>query len=213
MKTTLILIILLFAGCTFAPKITPPITSYDFGLLQSVPATASAEKQPQVEAPSLFIETIKTPAWLDNPAIHYRLSYHDTAQSYTYANSRWVATPATLLTQRIRNHFDTHTSYPIIRPGDGTRADYTLHLNLLEFIQVFDTADSSHVVISFHASLIARHSRTQLAQRSFQLQHPAASTNAKGAVHALITTSDQLSDNLTAWIVDELKGTSKNKKE
>lgn len=213
MKTTLALIILLFAGCTFAPKITVPITTYDFGSLHSVPAIASAEKQLPTEAPSLFIETIKTPVWLDNPAIHYRLTYHDTAQTYTYANSRWVAAPATLLTQRIRNHFDTHTSHPIIRPGNGAKADYTLQLNLHEFIQVFDATDSSHVVISIHASLIARHSRTQLAQRSFQLQHPAASANAKGAVHALITTSDQLSDDIIAWLVDELKGTSKNKKE
>jgi cholesterol transport system auxiliary component len=186
------------------PQAKIPISVYDFGLQQVSKTYNASGKQRQLST-SLLIAKVKSPVWLDSKAIQYRLAYRDPTQSYTYANSRWAAAPATLLTHRIRNRIADVTNDKVVSTSDGARADFTLHLELEEFSQVFDTMDTSHVVIRLRASLVHRSSRLLKAQRNFSMEQAAPTANAAGAVQALTESSDKLTENLIAWLAEELE--------
>lgn len=206
MRKYFVLASVLLAGCAIAPQ--TPTAVYDFGLQRS----SSATPQPQLRLrASLLVTEAVAPAGLDSPAIQYRLAYHDIAQSHVYANSRWAAAPGALLTQRIRSHLAAVTNDGVVSASDGARADYALRLELEEFTQVFDTPDKSRVVIRLRASLVERHSRALLAQQGFNLERPAPTANAAGAVRALTEASDELAGNLITWLATKLEEEGRKK--
>ncbi len=189
-----VIVFLLLAGCTLTPQKNSPPTVYDFGLQR--PAEHSNLTPFNT---SIFVAEINAPIWLDNSAIQYRLAYHDPARSYAYANSRWAASPAKLLTRRIKDHLVTRNG--IISSHDGLKADYALYIELVEFTQVFDKPDNSLAIIRLRASLIERNSRLLLAQENFSSEQVAPSADAAGAVAALISASDTVSDKLSQWLI------------
>lgn len=193
-----ILAIMLLAGCAITPRPTS-VAIYDFGLQQS---SDTAPNQPRLSA-SLSVG-VTSPAWLDSPAIQYRLAYHDLARSYLYASSRWASAPATLFTQRIKTRIAAVSDDGVVSASDGVHANYALRLELEEFTQVFDTTDQSHAVVRLRASLIERSARLLLAQRSFSMEQLAPAANAAGAVHALTEASDKLIANLIDWLAEKL---------
>ncbi|MEP7073717.1 MAG: ABC-type transport auxiliary lipoprotein family protein [Nitrosospira sp.] len=203
MRKFLVLAAMLLAGCA-APRAQTPIAIYDFGLQR--PSTASnvadTSGQPQLSASLLVAAT--SPAWLDSLAIQYRLAYHNLAQSYAYASSRWAAAPAALLTQRIKRRIADISNDAVVSASDNVRTDYALRLELEEFTQVFDTPDQSRAVVRLRASLIERSTRLLLAQRSFSIEQAASTANAVGAVYALTEASDKLIENLIDWLAREL---------
>ncbi|AKH37157.1 MULTISPECIES: ABC-type transport auxiliary lipoprotein family protein [Nitrosomonas] len=188
------IVFLLLAGCSLAPQKNSPVTVYDFGLQR--PAEQS---NPVPFNTSIFVAEIKAPVWLDNSAIQYRLAYHDPARSYAYASSRWAASPAKLLTLRIKDHLITRNG--MISSHDGLKADYALYIELVEFTQVFDKPDNSLAIIRLRASLIERNSRLLLAQENFSSEQAAPSADAAGAVAAFISASDAVSDKLSQWLI------------
>ena len=191
-------------GCSITPQKERLVSVYDFGL-QNISSTSSApidqQKQPST---SLLITEAKSPIWLNSNAIKYRLAYRDPTQLYTYANSRWAAAPATLLTHHIRNSIATTTNNKVLSTSDSVRADFILRLELEEFSQIFDTVDKSHVIVRFRVSLINRSSRLLKAQHSFRIKLAAPTANASGAVHALTKSSDELTRDLITWLTEEL---------
>ena len=199
-----LIICLAGTGCTIAPHTKTPVSIYDFGIEQDS-STHSIPTQQQELWSSLLISEAKSPIWLNSQAIQYRLAYLDPTRSYTYANSRWAAAPATLLTHQIRNYISAATNDKVISTSDGTRTDFMLRLELEEFSQIFDTVDTSHVVIKLRASLVHRSSRLLKAQRNFNIEQAAPTANAAGAVQALTKSSKQLTENLIAWLVEELR--------
>lgn len=199
----LIFIIFLLTGCIGLHKPQSAISTYAFGL-PHLPPTEQVSKQSQLHRRSLLITDATVPAWLDNTAIHYRLLYHNPAQSYTYTNSRWVAEPATLLTQQIRNHIVTSTPEHVLKDSGTAKADYALQIELDEFTQLFDATDSSHVIVSLRVSLIERNSRRLLAQKDFSTTETAPSADAAGAVFALSSASNKLINELVSWLTVEL---------
>jgi cholesterol transport system auxiliary component len=206
MKKTLLFVMLLLTGCATAPHSQIPAAVYDFGLQSpaDVPAASALSGQSQLMV-SLLVAEATAPAWLDSQAIQYRLAYHDPAQTHSYANSRWVAAPAALLTQRIRSRITTVTNSGVVSAGDGVRADYALRLELEEFTQVFDTIEQSRAVVRLRASLVERSTRTLLAQRSFCVEQAAPTANATGAVRALTEAGDRLTGDLIDWLAAKLE--------
>lgn len=199
---------IMLAGCA-APRTQTTPAIYDFGLQRlAVSSAADAYSQPRLSASLLVMAA--SPVWLDNPAIQYRLAYQDLAQSYIYANNRWAAAPATLLTQRIKSRLAAVSNDGVVGANDGVGADYTLRLELEEFTQIFDTTDQSRAVVRLRASLIERSTRMLLAQRSFNVEQAAATANAIGAVHALTDASDKLIGILIDWLSAELPGGKKD---
>jgi cholesterol transport system auxiliary component len=198
-----ILAMMLIAGCA-ATRTQAPVAIYDFGLqgLSASPDAPDTPRQPRLSA-SLSV-AVTSPAWLDSPAIQYRLAYHDLARSYIYASNRWAAAPAALLTQRIKARVAAASNDGVVGASNGAQADYAVRLELEEFTQVFDTVDQSRAVVRLRASLIERSTRLLLAQRSFSMDQAAPAANAAGAVHALTEASDKLIGNLIDWLAEKL---------
>ena len=206
MKKIILFAMMLLTGCAITPHAQIPAAVYDFGLQPptDVPAASALSGQPQPWA-SLLVAEVTAPAWLDSQAIQYRLAYHDPAQTHSYANSRWAAAPAALLTQRIRSRITAVTNSGVVSAGDGVRADYALRLELEEFAQVFDTVEQSRAVVRLRASLVERGTRTLLAQRSFSVEQAAPTANATGAVRALTEAGDRLTGDLIDWLAAKLE--------
>ncbi|MDE2366659.1 MAG: membrane integrity-associated transporter subunit PqiC [Betaproteobacteria bacterium] len=200
----LILAILVLTGCA-APRAQTPVALYDFGMQRLAPAPGASGISGDMRLrASILVSDALAPVWLDSTAILYRLAYHDLARVYAYGGSRWAATPATLLTQRIRSRIAMINDDGVVSAAEGARTDYALRLELEDFTQIFNTADRSQAVIKLRASLIDRRTRTLVSQRSFSIEQPAPAPNASGAVHALTDASDNLIGALIGWLAEEL---------
>jgi cholesterol transport system auxiliary component len=175
---------------------SPEVTQYDFGPLPSKSPTQGL-RQP------LLIYDVSAPAWLDSPFIYYRLSYQLAARPQAYADSRWVGSPAELITGRVRARLASSGKGGIIHPADGTRASYALRVELDEFTQVFDAPGQSSAVVRLRATVLGKNAL--IAQKSFSVERPASTPDAEGGVRALIEASDEAVDQLVAWTVASLK--------
>ncbi len=177
------------AACSIAPAPAPAIANYDFG-----PAPDGHRAQGPRRA--LLVHDVSAPAWLDSPLIHYRLAYRDSARPQVYAESRWVMSPASLFTNRLRGQLSASGSGGIVQPGDGARAGYALRVEL-------DESGKSRAVVRLRASVLG--DRSLVAQRSFSVERPARTPDAEGGVRALIGASDEAIDQLIGWAVGQLR--------
>lgn len=184
-------------ACAIGPQMKEPPASFDLG-----PQRVYVKENPGLRT-VLLLPGVTAPAWLDSPAIVYRLNYQDAARPQAYANSRWAASPAQLLTQRIRSRFAA-AAVGIVTGGDGARADYALRIELDDFSQSFDALDQSRVAVRARATLVDLASHALHAQRTFALERPAA-PDAAGAVTALGVASDALIEELLGWTAHNLK--------
>lgn len=199
----LIPIFYLLSGCAALYKPTTSNTAvYDLGIQQQRSQNESRSLNQKTK--SLLIVDASAPSWLDNTAIQYRLLYHNPSQAYTYANSRWRAPPAIILTQIIRDRIITNTGEQVVKNSSAAKTDYILHLELEEFIQAFDTINDSHVIIGLRASLIERGSRNLLAQKDFTIKKDSPTADAVGAVLAFGSAGNQLIGELIDWLTMQL---------
>jgi cholesterol transport system auxiliary component len=200
-KKTILVLAILITGCSVTPQSRTSSTVYDLGLIRSADSSSIVQMPTWV---SLMVADAVSPTWLDSQTIQYRLAYHDPSQSHGYANSRWAASPAALITHRVRSHLASVTQNAVLGAGDGVRTDYILRIGLEEFSQVFDTPDQSRVVVRLRASLVSRGGRQLLSQRNFSIDQETTQPDATGAVHALTIAVDRLTGELTEWIATEL---------
>jgi len=185
------------AGCGLAPQQRQTDT-YDLG-----PPRAYAGAGPAIAA-TLMLPDVSAPSWLDGHGIVYRLSYENDARPQAYANSRWVAPPAALLTQRLRSRFASGAG-GVVTGADGTRAEYGLRVELEDFSQSFSAAGTSRVVLRARASLVRLADRQLIAQRVFVVERPAPTPDARGAVVALGEASDEAVESLAQWTGGQIK--------
>ena len=197
----LILLCFLFSGlhgCSLlnAQKRDAP-TVFDLGPQRVYPAN------PQPVETTFLISPVSASAWLDNPGIQYRLTYQDASRPEAYAQNRWVTTPAQLLTERVRARFAA-ASRGVVTAQDGARADYALRIELEDFSQSFNTADSSKAVVRLRASLIDLTTRALHAQQSFSAEQSAA-PDAPGAAQSLAAASEAVIEDLFRWVAQRVK--------
>ncbi len=197
-KLSIALFTLLLAACSIGPAAKDAPATYDLG----APRNYSGE-QIKIRH-GVLVYSVAAPSWLDSQAIVYRLNYQDAARQQSYANSRWAAPPAALLTQRLRSRLAAASNGGIINVADSARADYTLRIELEDFSQVFDAADASRAVVVARASIVNLAKRTLHAQKSFTLERAAASPNAEGGVRALAAAGDELIEAVVAWTAASL---------
>lgn len=194
MKTVIGMIAaILLAGCSAGPTTRDALLTYDFGPIREDAAIAKSIRA------SVLMHGVVAPAWLDSPAVVYRLAYQDAARQYVYANSRWATQPGALIGQRLRGRLASASEGGVIVGADGARADFSLRVELEMFSQIFDAADRSRGVVVARASLVNTAKRTLVAQRSFTVEKPAASADAEGGVRALAMAGDELIDSIVAW--------------
>jgi len=182
---------ILLAACSLGAQKDAPVT-FDFGAPH---ANSGAQK---TISRTVLVHGIAAPVWLDTQAIVYRLNYQDGARQLSYANSRWAAPPAALLTQRLRGEIAAVSSAGIVSVADSAR------LELEDFSQVFDAADRSRVVVSARASIVNVGKRALLAQKNFSFERPAGSANAEGGVRALAAAGDELIGAVVTWTAASL---------
>jgi len=137
-----------------------------------------------------------SPAWLDTPAVLYRLAYADESRLHAYAQTQWAAAPARLIEQALKG----------VRPADAARAceavadaSTRMEIDLLEFSQDFDTPQASHVVLRARVRLMTGHARAAVARRDFDLRAPAPSPDAPGAVHGLRDLAVSFANQAVVW--------------
>jgi cholesterol transport system auxiliary component len=198
MKPLSLLALMMVAGCTLGPVPREATSTYDLG----APRTYS-QSQPRIR-PSLLVQDIGTPAWLDSTAIVYRLEYRDPGRQFVYANNRWASPPGALLVQKLRSRLAAASDGGIVNPRDSARADYALRIELEDFSQVFDSADKSRGVVLARASLIDGARRSVKAQKVFSVERGASGANAEAGITALAAASDELIDGITVWVAATL---------
>jgi len=172
------------AGCSFAPK-TTAVVLYDLGPSPapvSVPAT-------------LRIADIDAPPMLDSTQMLYRLQYADPFQPAAYRDSRWSASPATLLAQRLRQA--AASGETTAAPGGAGRM---LRIELDRFEQVFSAPGTSRVVVQLRARVLDTATRSRATpERSFTIERDAPSADAAGAARAMSAAVDELTRQVLAW--------------
>jgi cholesterol transport system auxiliary component len=169
---------------------TPTIQRYDFAAPGAVTGSGSQPLAIRVD--------VTAPAWLDGPAVLYRLDYADGSQVHAYALSQWVAPPARLLEQALRQG-----PYPApcaAERGPGSVvSEATLAVDLQEFGQAFSTPESSAAVLRARVRVLAAHGGAILDQRDFDLRGAASPPDATGAVHGLRDLSLSFAAAVHAW--------------
>jgi cholesterol transport system auxiliary component len=185
-------------ACAFGPAAREAPALYDLGSPRTYPAA-----NPPL-AVALLVAPVRSPSWLDSPAIVYRFAFAEPQRPRAYVASRWAAPPAALLTQRLRARFTAASGTGIVTGAEGARADYALYVELEDFSQLFDTPDSSRVAVRVRASLVDLASRSLLAQRGFALERAAPAADAAGAARGLAQASDELIERILDWAKERL---------
>lgn len=185
------------AACTInAPARVAPAL---YGISE---AQAAPRERPSIPG-TLMIPAVAAPAWLDTTGIVYRLGYEEANRLRAYNESRWVATPATLLTEELRSRFAGAVER-VVSGVDGARADEVLRIELEDYTQTFSAPGRSKVGLRARATLVDRRTREVVAQRTFSMERDAP-PNAAGAAAALAESSAGFIENLLDWVAQNLK--------
>ena len=185
-------------GCALGPPPPPAPERFDLG-----PPRALVERGAVIPA-TLLLPEVSAPAWLDGTGIVYRLSYDNAARPQAYANSRWLSPPAALLTQRLRGRLAAAAN-GVTTGYEGAQSDYALRVDLEDFSQSFTAPNASRVTMRARASLVRLADRTLMAQRVFQDERPAPSSDARGAAAALAGASDEVIERVTEWAGEQIR--------
>lgn len=139
-------------------------------------------------------------SWLAGNAMYYRLAYADGNRREHFAESRWTAQPAELLSIRLQRSFMSskdNTAQPVaVQPC-------RLRVDLDDLVQVFDSQSASRLVLEGRATLIGQQ-QTVLARRTLGLSQPSGTDARSGAV-ASGPLLDALARELQSWVNQNCK--------
>jgi cholesterol transport system auxiliary component len=183
---------LLLAGC--ASNKGAPNTIYDFGAPSLRPFTPAT---PPADPLALAVMDATGPAALDNERMFYRLHYADAMQARSYAGSRWSGAPLDLVTTRIKTRL-SQAHMKVLSATDAANGVPILRIEIDDFVHAFTSASQSEGRIMLRASVFNDHRLVD--QRSFERSTPATSQDAAGGVAALAASTDQLADDIGAWL-------------
>ena len=172
----------LLAACVGNPPQQTDIASHDLGVL---PADALPAGLP------LAALEVRAVAWLEAPALRYRLAYADATQRHAYAASRWAAPPAALLERYLQRRI-------ALDAAGGCR----LHVALDELEQRFAAPQASAVVLEARAMLLPPRASgiAALARQPFRIAQAAPTPDARGGVAATRAAAEALAGELTRWL-------------
>ena len=187
-KSLLLLLTVLLAGCATGSRNAAPPTVYDFGQ----PARPVTEGAAAKIGARIALEVWAVP-WLDTTHIGYRLDYDDPLKRRQYADSRWAASPSTLVAQQLRRQLG------FVGVNGGVAVDCLLRVELHEFSHVFGSVQESRGVLQGQFSLIDG-KRRPVAVRPVGIEVAAATANAQGGIRALVQSSLETGQELAAWL-------------
>lgn len=187
MRASLLCAAALLAGCLSQPR-TPEPALYDLGI---APGGRAVQAKTNADGVVLRVRA-SAPSWLDDTSMHYRLLYVDEMRTLTYAYARWVAPPAELVGQRLRQRLAESGAAGAI----GSASAQVLEIELEEFVQVFETPTRSFGRVSLHVQLSGASSE----EATFSEQIAAQTPDAVGGVRALAEATDVLIVRIAEWI-------------
>ena len=193
--------LLCLSGCAIAPSRETATVAYDFGPVETLQHTAT---RPRLSS-GIVVDAVTAPAWMDNSSMYYRLAYQNAASPQRYAESRWVMSPAALLTARLRVRVAQTSEEMVVRVNTTPGNVDSLTIELVEFDQIFDQPDRSRVVAAARATL--RGGDGSRMDRVFVIERPAATPDAAGGARALTQASDELISRIIDWVPGAQPGT------
>jgi cholesterol transport system auxiliary component len=167
-------------------------TLYDFGLLQS----SSAGDAPAA-LPPLSVAEPDAPVSMRSPVMFYRLAYANDQQPQAYAHNRWSMPPAQLLVQRLKARIG-RSGGVVLAASDGAVNIPLLHIEVDDFIQVFESPGTSEGQIALRASVFQ--GRMLITQKNFVKRMPAPTADAAGGAKALAQASDAVIADILYWL-------------
>lgn len=185
-------------GCTSVARQNAFPQRYALG-----PAASQIAPPPQAQPRRMTLQVarVEMPAWLRGEGMYYRLDYGNRQRVAAYADSAWVAPPAEMLQQLVRNMLAADgTWHAVVGPGSDARAQFILRVDVEDFSQVFTSPQTSFGVLDAAATLVDAHNAKVIAQRSFHLRIAAPSADAAGGAAALGATSQDFTRQLQAWL-------------
>jgi cholesterol transport system auxiliary component len=151
-----------------------------------------------VVAMNLVVAAVSQPSWMRTRDMFYRLDYASPARPQRYVINQWVATPAELVTLRLRQSVQAaNTGFTL--PTFSASGDYLLDSSLDEFTQAFTTPADSQCVVQLRAALRRTDGRT-VGQRVFRVEIAAPSADANGAALCLTSAVNRLGDEMVQWL-------------
>ena len=196
MRTGLLCASALLAGCFSQPR-TPDPALYDLGI---APAARAAPARTNADLAAVRVRA-GAPSWLDGTSMYYRLLYVDELRTLTYAYARWVAPPAELVSQRLRQRLAEPAG------GIGSASGQVLQIEVEEFVQLFETPTRSFGRVSVRVQLSGASSE----EATFSEQIAAPTPDAAGGVRALAEATDALIARIVEWIGGARNGKTADK--
>lgn len=184
-------IVSLLAGCAVTQP-RPSSQAFDLGPTRLEKANGDA---PQV--PALSIAHIDAPSWLDSTRMFYRLAYANEQRPQPYSGSRWISPPAQLFEQRLKSRLG-QSGGMVVSASAGAMRVPVLHIEMDEFMQVFESPEQSVAHVTVRAAVIDN--RVLAAQKTFVKQLPAPTADASGGVEALADASDAVIADMMKWL-------------
>ncbi len=183
--------VVLLSAC--AGIVTPPasFTIYDLEL----PAAATRSVGKGLTPVSI---EVRAPSWLSSSAMQYRLDFRQPSSREVFAESRWAGHPSEMLQRQLVASLGTTGG------GNGL---CRLRIDLDEFIQSFETLETSASELIVRANLLAPRDEAVLARERFVIVTPAVTADAAGGVLAHRRGTNQLTESLRVWL-DTLDGSS-----
>lgn len=194
-RLLLALCLLALGSCGAASRQNVVPRHYTLGGL----SPAASQTSPHSNGAILRVARIEMPAWLQDIGLYYRLAYRHDNVIAVYANSDWAAPPAGMLEQRLRNALADGGWRAVVGPGSNAQADFTLHVRLDDFSQVFTSPSESYGVLDATATLIGARDAV-VAQRHFRFRVAAPTADAAGGVKALDAASRDFAHQLRDWL-------------
>lgn len=170
-------------GCAGIGSVPPSFTVYDIGPQAISPV--------EVAVPLSEVDVV-APSWLSSSAMQYRLIPQHPLERRAYTNSRWAGMPAEMVRIVIGRMVEARPAMN----GSGCR----LRVDVDEFIQRFETVDTSVAVIEMRASLLAPRTDAVVASQSFAAEVPAPTADAAGGVIAMRAGVNQLAVATGRWL-------------
>ena len=176
---------LLISACSILPPPAAQPQLHDFGQLPSTKGGGAGQAR---------VDRVVAPVWIDDGAIHYRLSYSDPTVLRSYADHRWVAQPSDMLRLRLQYLLQD-------KSNDTQRLGYSVSLELIEFEQDFSSAKQADVRLVAQVTLRGAPDGKVLGQKQFQLSDQ-STPDVSGAVAGLSKLAEQAAEQITAWCAE-----------
>lgn len=188
--------VVMLAGCMHATKANFP-RHYTLGAAAPTASVAGSHADRGI----LQIARIVVPEWLAGTAMYYRLDYRGDNRLSAYANSDWIAPPATLLEPLLQRAIVAGGGWrAVIGPRNPASADASLQIRLDDFSQAFSQPGQSHVAIDATATLIDNHDDGVIAQKHFRIEMATPGANAEGGAKALGEAAGQFAAQVQQWL-------------